>query len=145
MAALASPVMGGDSKIVTEPPAQVPMTVKKRKIAVIGFRCVGKTTLCKRWIEPLVLPNSGEYIPTIEQIFTKEVTLRNTGPLSVEVVDTAGKFLRGHFFLSTDPAALPLPLCALLLNFLSVSAFRAHSLTDKGLQSHHNPRRRRRI
>lgn len=57
-----------------------------RKLAVLGFRGVGKSALVTQFAEERFVEN---YNPTIEATFNKEVSIRNVR-FSTEIVDTAG-------------------------------------------------------
>lgn len=57
-----------------------------RKLAVLGFRGVGKSALVTQFAEERFVEN---YNPTIEATFNKEVAIRNV-KFSTEIVDTAG-------------------------------------------------------
>lgn len=63
------------------------MPPKQRKIAVMGFRSVGKSSLTIQFIEGRFVDS---YEPTIENTFTKSVKVRGQEYL-VKLVDTAGQ------------------------------------------------------
>lgn len=64
----------------------------KRKIAVMGSRSVGKSSIVARYVEGAGTPIDS-YHPTIEQVKTKEVTYAGRQWI-VDVVDTAGQVSR---------------------------------------------------
>ncbi|CAB4006929.1 GTP-binding Rheb-like [Paramuricea clavata] len=60
---------------------------KSRKIAIMGFRSVGKSSLTIQFVENQFVDS---YDPTIENTFTK--TVKNRGQeYNLELVDTAGQ------------------------------------------------------
>ncbi|KAI3614660.1 hypothetical protein CBS9595_003931 [Malassezia furfur] len=60
---------------------------KKRKIAVLGSRSVGKSSLVVRFVEDAFVDS---YYPTIENVFEK--TIKHKGQeYSCDIVDTAGQ------------------------------------------------------
>ncbi|KAG6002332.1 GTP-binding protein [Claviceps maximensis] len=62
-------------------------TPKQRKIAIVGSRSVGKSTLAVRFVDGHFVES---YYPTIENTFSK--TIRHKGQdYSTEIVDTAGQ------------------------------------------------------
>ncbi|KIM46227.1 hypothetical protein M413DRAFT_16951 [Hebeloma cylindrosporum] len=62
-------------------------TFKKRKIAVLGSRSVGKSSLIVQFIENQFVEN---YYPTIESNFQKTVRYKGT-EFECEIIDTAGQ------------------------------------------------------
>ncbi|KAG7449319.1 uncharacterized protein BT62DRAFT_929283, partial [Guyanagaster necrorhizus] len=66
------------------PPAE---NLKKRKIAVLGARSVGKSSLIIQFVENRFVEN---YYPTIESTFAKSVSFKGT-EYDCEVIDTAGQ------------------------------------------------------
>ena len=58
-----------------------------RKIAILGDRGVGKSSLTTRFVSDTFV--EGRYDPTIETTFRKLVTVRNVR-INAEIVDTAG-------------------------------------------------------
>lgn len=60
---------------------------KKRKIAVLGSRSVGKSSLVVRFVEDAFVDS---YYPTIENVFEKNVKHRGQ-EYSCDIVDTAGQ------------------------------------------------------
>lgn len=60
----------------------------RRKIVLVGFRGVGKSSLCAQFVEGKFTRES-EYIPTIERTFHKSVMLQNV-KFELDMVDTAG-------------------------------------------------------
>jgi Ras family protein len=66
--------------------AAQPSYVLHRKLALIGERCVGKSSLAERFVSGRFVEN---YDPTIENTFRKHLGFRGN-PFSVELVDTAG-------------------------------------------------------
>lgn len=63
------------------------VTSKKRKIAVLGSRSVGKSSLVIQFIENHFV---GAYYPTIESTFSRDVT-HNGVAYQCEIIDTAGQ------------------------------------------------------
>lgn len=63
------------------------MPPKQRKIAVMGFRSVGKSSLTIQFIEGRFVDS---YEPTIENTFTKSIKVRGQ-EYFVKLVDTAGQ------------------------------------------------------
>jgi len=64
-----------------------PERLKKRKIAVLGSRSVGKSSLVKQFIENHFVE---AYFPTIERSYTK--TVKHNGiEYECEIIDTAGQ------------------------------------------------------
>ncbi|KAJ7596774.1 P-loop containing nucleoside triphosphate hydrolase protein [Mycena floridula] len=63
------------------------VALKKRKIAVLGSRSVGKSSLVKQFIENNFVES---YFPTIERSFSKVVKL-NGVEYDCEIIDTAGQ------------------------------------------------------
>lgn len=59
----------------------------QRKIAILGARNVGKTTLTVRFVESHFVES---YYPTIENEFTKIIQFRNQN-YTLEILDTAGQ------------------------------------------------------
>ncbi|SCW02660.1 LAFE_0F11518g1_1 [Lachancea fermentati] len=67
---------------------EVPQSVsKQRKIAVVGARNVGKSSLTVQFVESHFVES---YYPTIENQFTKQIVLGKT-PYTLEICDTAGQ------------------------------------------------------
>lgn len=60
---------------------------KQRKIAIVGSRSVGKSSLAVRFVDGHFVES---YYPTIENTFSKEITYKNQ-TYSTEIVDTAGQ------------------------------------------------------
>eukprot|EP00158_Paraphelidium_tribonemae_P008103 Partr_v1_DN28475_c3_g1_i2_m41862 putative ras homolog enriched in brain len=60
---------------------------KNRKIAVIGSRAVGKSTLIAQFVEGQF---SDSYYPTIENTFTKQLSAHGDD-FTLEIMDTAGQ------------------------------------------------------
>mgnify|MGYP003706994185 FL=1 len=60
-----------------------------RKLILIGFRGVGKTSLVRQFVEKDFTPEDA-YVPTIEQSFKKTVRISNA-IFKTEIIDTAGK------------------------------------------------------
>ncbi|KAI9227847.1 MAG: ras-2 [Piptocephalis tieghemiana] len=60
---------------------------KARRIAVLGYRAVGKSSLTIQFVENHFVDS---YYPTIESTFTKTIHYKNT-PYSCEIIDTAGQ------------------------------------------------------
>lgn len=63
-------------------------TSVRRKLVIIGFRGVGKSSLAMQFVDGKFARES-EYTPTIEQTFQKNVTLNNVR-FKCDLVDTAG-------------------------------------------------------
>jgi len=61
--------------------------VVNRKIAVLGFRAVGKTSLTTQFVSGTF--NNGRYDPTIENTYHKTIRFRKVH-FATDVVDTAG-------------------------------------------------------
>ena len=74
-----------------------------RKIIVLGFRGVGKTSMIKRYVDNNYMPE-GSYVPTIEQSFKKSVFI-NKVEIKLEIVDTAGKDEYATFSQSSSVGA----------------------------------------
>ncbi|CCC67405.1 hypothetical protein NCAS_0A08470 [Naumovozyma castellii] len=64
-----------------------PTKTFQRKIAVLGAKNVGKTTLTIRYVESRFLES---YYPTVENHFTKLIDFKNQH-FTLEIVDTAGQ------------------------------------------------------
>ncbi|KAK1770579.1 rheb small monomeric GTPase [Phialemonium atrogriseum] len=60
---------------------------KLRKLAIVGSRSVGKSSLAVRYVDNHFVES---YYPTIESTFSKEVKVRNQD-YALEIVDTAGQ------------------------------------------------------
>ncbi|GAC94593.1 hypothetical protein PHSY_002166 [Pseudozyma hubeiensis SY62] len=60
---------------------------KKRKIAVLGSRSVGKSSLIVRYVEDAFVDS---YYPTIENIFQKTITHKGQ-EYDCDIIDTAGQ------------------------------------------------------
>jgi len=63
-------------------------SVKERKIALMGFRSVGKSSLAIQFVEGQFVDS---YDPTIENTFKKTVNVKNSGTYDLLLVDTAGQ------------------------------------------------------
>ncbi|KAG5419280.1 RHB1 [Candida metapsilosis] len=63
------------------------MSVKTRKLAVVGSRAVGKSSMTVRYVEDHFVES---YYPTIENQFSKSITYKNQ-EYAIEVLDTAGQ------------------------------------------------------
>ena len=63
-------------------------TSVRRKLVMVGFRGVGKSSLAMQFVNGKFTRES-EYIPTIEQTFQKNITLNNV-KFECDLVDTAG-------------------------------------------------------
>ncbi|KAK6455680.1 GTP-binding protein of the ras family [Scheffersomyces xylosifermentans] len=61
--------------------------VKARKIAVVGSRSVGKSSMTVRFVEDHFVES---YYPTIENQFSKTITYKNQD-YAIEILDTAGQ------------------------------------------------------
>nr|CDP25528.1 Putative GTP-binding protein rhb1 [Podospora anserina S mat+] len=66
-------------------PANTP--TKQRKIAIVGSRSVGKSSLAVRYVDGHFVES---YYPTIENTFSKEIRYKGQD-YSTEIVDTAGQ------------------------------------------------------
>ncbi|KAK3945028.1 putative GTP-binding protein rhb1 [Diplogelasinospora grovesii] len=62
-------------------------TTKQRKIAIVGSRSVGKSSLAGRYVDGHFVES---YYPTIENTFAKEIRYRGQD-YTTEIVDTAGQ------------------------------------------------------
>ncbi|KAG8138746.1 hypothetical protein E2320_001531 [Naja naja] len=67
---------------------------KSRKIAILGYRSVGKSSLTIQFVEGQFVDS---YDPTIENTFTKLITV-NGQEYHLQVVDTAGQVLVWVYF-----------------------------------------------
>tara|TARA_B100000795_G_C22714370_1_gene404879 strand:+ start:181 stop:876 length:696 start_codon:yes stop_codon:yes gene_type:complete len=63
-------------------------TSVRRKLVMVGFRGVGKSSLAMQFVDGKT-PNESDYTPTIEQTFQKNITLNNIR-FKCDLVDTAG-------------------------------------------------------
>lgn len=63
------------------------MLVKARKIAVVGSRSVGKSSMTVRFVEDHFVES---YYPTIENQFSKTINYKNQD-YAIEILDTAGQ------------------------------------------------------
>ncbi|KAI5952569.1 RHB1 [Candida jiufengensis] len=63
------------------------MSVKARKIAVVGSRSVGKSSMTVRFVEDHFVES---YYPTIENQFSKNIKFKNQ-EYAIEILDTAGQ------------------------------------------------------
>ncbi|KAK4304153.1 hypothetical protein Pmani_015326 [Petrolisthes manimaculis] len=63
------------------------MPPKSRKVAVMGYRSVGKSSLCIQFVDGQFVDS---YNPTIENTFTKKLKVRGQ-EYGLELVDTAGQ------------------------------------------------------
>ncbi|XP_071541504.1 GTP-binding protein Rheb homolog [Panulirus ornatus] len=63
------------------------MPPKNRKVAVMGYRSVGKSSLCIQFVDGQFVDS---YDPTIENTFTKKLRIRGQD-YGLELVDTAGQ------------------------------------------------------
>lgn len=63
------------------------MLVKARKLAVVGSRSVGKSSVTVRFVEDHFVES---YYPTIENQFSKQIRLNNQD-YNIEILDTAGQ------------------------------------------------------
>lgn len=61
--------------------------VKARKVAVVGFRSVGKLSMTVRFVENHFVES---YYPTIENQFSKTISYNNQ-EYAIEILDTAGQ------------------------------------------------------
>lgn len=62
-------------------------TVRQRKVALLGYRSVGKSSLAIQFVQGQFVDS---YDPTIENTFNKNIKLRNQD-FEIAVVDTAGQ------------------------------------------------------
>ncbi|KIY73768.1 hypothetical protein CYLTODRAFT_434114 [Cylindrobasidium torrendii FP15055 ss-10] len=65
----------------------MPAELRKRKVAVLGARSVGKSSLIMQWAEGCFLDS---YYPTIENSVSKSLNLKGV-QYDCEVIDTAGQ------------------------------------------------------
>ncbi|MCJ1309984.1 GTP-binding protein [Agyrium rufum] len=65
----------------------MPESLKQRKIAVVGSRSVGKSSLTVQFVEQHFVES---YYPTIENTFSKVILFKGEGYVT-EIVDTAGQ------------------------------------------------------
>ncbi|KAL1871453.1 hypothetical protein VTK73DRAFT_2061 [Phialemonium thermophilum] len=65
----------------------MPSPPKLRKLAIVGSRSVGKSSLAVRYVENHFVES---YYPTIENTFSKEIKVKNQD-YALEIVDTAGQ------------------------------------------------------
>ncbi|KAJ9129778.1 Rheb small monomeric GTPase [Coniochaeta hoffmannii] len=65
----------------------MPSPPKLRKLAIVGSRSVGKSSLAVRYVDNHFVES---YYPTIENTFGKEVKIKNQD-YALEIVDTAGQ------------------------------------------------------
>ncbi|KAL6452974.1 rhb1 GTP-binding protein rhb1 [Candida maltosa Xu316] len=63
------------------------MSVKARKIAIVGSRSVGKSSITVRFVEDHFIES---YYPTIENQFTKNFKINDLN-YNIEILDTAGQ------------------------------------------------------
>ncbi|KAE9399365.1 hypothetical protein BT96DRAFT_882162 [Gymnopus androsaceus JB14] len=61
---------------------------KRRKIAVLGARSVGKSSLVRQFIEKQFIDS---YYPTIERAYVKSINYRGNEEYILEIFDTAGQ------------------------------------------------------
>ncbi|KAJ9642911.1 GTP-binding protein [Coniosporium tulheliwenetii] len=66
----------------------MPAPPKQRKIAVVGSRSVGKSSLTVRFVDGHFVES---YYPTIENTFSKLIRLKNGQEFATEIIDTAGQ------------------------------------------------------
>ncbi|KAK3903336.1 small GTPase superfamily [Staphylotrichum tortipilum] len=64
-----------------------PTLAKQRKIAIVGSRSVGKSSLAVRYVDGHFVES---YYPTIENTFSKEIRYKGQ-EYATEIVDTAGQ------------------------------------------------------
>jgi len=78
------------------------MPVKQRKIAIMGFRSVGKSSLTIQFVDNQFVDS---YDPTIENTFRKTFRVNNQD-YSLELIDTAGQdefsFVSQTYCMNTD-------------------------------------------
>jgi Ras homolog enriched in brain len=74
-----------------------------RKIIVLGFRGVGKTSMVKQYVDNVFIPEDS-YVPTIEQSFKKSIFIDNVN-IKLEIIDTAGKDEYATFSRSSSVGA----------------------------------------
>jgi len=63
------------------------MTTKKRKIAIMGFRAVGKSTVTIRFVKNVFIET---YNPTVENVYNTVIEYKGE-KFNTEIVDTAGQ------------------------------------------------------
>ncbi|KAI1986053.1 GTP-binding protein [Ophidiomyces ophidiicola] len=61
--------------------------IRQRKVAIVGSRAVGKSSLTVRFVEGTFVEN---YYPTIESTFSRVITYKGQD-YTTEIVDTAGQ------------------------------------------------------
>ena len=64
-----------------------PPTTVHRKIAVLGYRAVGKTALAKQYVKRQFVER---YDPTIENTFQTTIREFRSAHFATEIIDTAG-------------------------------------------------------
>lgn len=64
---------------------------RTRRIAVVGFMAVGKTTLLSQFVGAESTRPLGAYAPTIENTFHRVLKLKGHGEFHFEFLDTAGQ------------------------------------------------------
>ncbi|KAJ8606670.1 hypothetical protein MRB53_040806 [Persea americana] len=79
-----------------------PQQQKRRKIAIVGSRSVGKSSLTVQYVEGHFVDS---YYPTIENTFSKIIRYHNQD-YAVEIIDTAGQdefsLLNSKHFIGTN-------------------------------------------
>jgi small GTP-binding protein len=72
----------------------MPSTPKQRKIALVGSRSVGKSSLTVQFVDGHFVES---YYPTIENTFSKTMRVKGQD-YATEIVDTAGqvRYCRGY-------------------------------------------------
>jgi len=77
----------------------VSATPKQRKIAIVGSRSVGKSSLTVQFVDGHFVES---YYPTIENTFSKVIKYKNQ-EYATEIVDTAGQVRETLMQLPTHP------------------------------------------
>ncbi|RLV87276.1 GTP-binding protein [Meyerozyma sp. JA9] len=76
-----------DRKFLCSNPRNLHAMAKARKIAVVGSRSVGKSSMTVRFVEDHFVES---YYPTIENQFSKTIEFKNQ-EYAIEILDTAGQ------------------------------------------------------
>ncbi|XP_065838583.1 GTP-binding protein Rheb-like [Oscarella lobularis] len=92
------------------------MAIKSRKIAIMGFRAVGKSSLAVQFAEDQFVDS---YNPTIENTFRRQFRHRGQ-EYSVEVVDTAGQ---DEFSIFPHAYTVDIEAYILVYSVISVKSF----------------------
>lgn len=79
--------LAGDDRVISRLSLIMVEPTRVRKIAVVGSRAVGKSTMIVRFVEEHFVES---YYPTIENQFNKTIKIRGQ-EYNVEILDTAGQ------------------------------------------------------